>query len=229
MTASRTTDSATWPPPQMTSRGAPPNFSTKIRLFSRVRMPLAPHPASAGRFRASRPSGLAGQTGTPSQRRSLAPLSGPSSTEASVCCPCVLRKASKNSRIDIEFLHYGLLLHRCGSIVARIVQLRLPRLPVLGQHPPAEPAACRDLTGQRDEPPRDPPGGALFLPAIARAVEANERTMYCLLRRISALLGSSQTASAALSTSASVFWWEKLNRTIPCSTVPRALWMRGAQ
>ena len=152
-------------------------------------MPLAPHPASAGRFRASSPSGLAGQTGMPSQRRSLAPLSGPSSTAASVCCPCVLRKASKNSRIDIEFLHYGLLLHRCGSIVARIVQLRLPRLPVLGQHPPAEPAACRDLTGQRDEPPRDPPGGALFLPAIARAVEANERTMYCLLRRISALLG----------------------------------------
>lgn len=174
------------------------------------------------------PSGLAGQTGTPSQRRSLAPLSGPSSTEASVCCPCAAQSV-QNSRIDIEFLHYGLLLHRCGSIVARIVQLRLPRLPVRGQHPPAEPTACRDLTGQRDEPPRIPRAAHSFSQPIARAVEANERTIYCLFCAYQPSSASSQTASAALSASVSVFWWEKLNRTIPCSTVSRALWMRGAQ
>ena len=75
-------------------------------------------------------------------KKKPAPLSGPSSTEASVCCPCVLRKASKNSRIDIEFLHYGLLLHRCGSIVARIVQLRLPRCQSSGsiRQPSPQPA-----------------------------------------------------------------------------------------
>lgn len=109
----------------------------------------------------------------------------------------------------------AVLLHDAADIILTV-----------GRRAPCHPASCGNLPGDRYQSSRDPMFSAyrLHCQGFYGRVKGYDQP-----HRFFPHLAISLTAATAASTSCSVVNHEKLNLTAPCSSVPSARCMRGAQ